>query len=181
TEPDVRDPVAPVRLEPVRGRVTFDNVTFAYDGVRPVLRGVSFDIEPGELTGLVGPSGGGKTTVVNSVRWTRRRSARSRRRSTDSSRDARCSPSRTDCPRGDERRPCSPWSTGDSPRPAHTTRRCTPPTGPTAGCTSPSFSCSRLGAAANDQPERDMQRLPFRNEPPPIGHTQLALEYRNDG
>src|SRR5690606_12706982 len=59
TEPDVRDPVAPVRLEPVRGRVTFDNVTFAYDGVRPVLRGVSFDIEPGELIGLVGPSGGG--------------------------------------------------------------------------------------------------------------------------
>jgi ATP-binding cassette, subfamily B, bacterial len=67
TEPDVRDAAEPVRLEPVRGRVTFENVTFAYDGVRPVLRGVSFDVVPGELVGLVGPSGGGKSTVVNLI------------------------------------------------------------------------------------------------------------------
>jgi ATP-binding cassette subfamily B protein len=67
TEPDVTDAPRPVRLEPVRGRVTFDNVTFAYDGVRQVLRGVSFDVAPGELIGLVGPSGGGKTTIVNLV------------------------------------------------------------------------------------------------------------------
>jgi ATP-binding cassette subfamily B protein len=67
SEPEVRDVPAPVRLAPVRGRVSFENVTFAYDGVRQVLRGVSFDVEPGELIGLVGPSGGGKTTVVNLV------------------------------------------------------------------------------------------------------------------
>jgi len=42
-------------------------VTFAYDGVRQVLRGVSFDVAPGELIGLVGPSGGGKTTIVNLI------------------------------------------------------------------------------------------------------------------
>src|SRR5439155_1598044 len=41
--------------------------TFAYDGVRQVLRGVSFDVAPGELIGLVGPSGGGKTTIVNLI------------------------------------------------------------------------------------------------------------------
>jgi len=67
TEPEVTDAPRAVRLEPVRGRVTFDNVTFAYDGVRQVLRGVSFDVAPGELIGLVGPSGGGKTTIVNLI------------------------------------------------------------------------------------------------------------------
>jgi ATP-binding cassette subfamily B protein len=67
SEPEVRDAPAPVRLEPVRGRVTFENVTFAYDGVRQVLRGISFNVEPGELIGLVGPSGGGKSSVVNLI------------------------------------------------------------------------------------------------------------------
>jgi ATP-binding cassette subfamily B protein len=67
TEPEVVDGPDPVRLEPARGRVTFDNVTFAYDGVKQVLKGVSFDVRPGELIGLVGPSGGGKTTVVNLI------------------------------------------------------------------------------------------------------------------
>ena len=67
TEPEVTDAEDAVRLEPVRGRVTFEHVTFAYDGVRQVLRGVSFDVMPGEMIGLVGPSGGGKTTVVNLI------------------------------------------------------------------------------------------------------------------
>ena len=67
TEPEITDQAEPVRLEPVRGRVTFEQVTFAYDGVRQVLRGVSFEVQPGEMIGLVGPSGGGKTTVVNLI------------------------------------------------------------------------------------------------------------------
>src|SRR5207245_6063266 len=65
TEPEVTDAPQPVRLEPVRGRVTFEHVTFAYDGVRQVLRGLSFEVAPGELIGLVGPSGGGRTAIVN--------------------------------------------------------------------------------------------------------------------
>jgi ATP-binding cassette, subfamily B, bacterial len=67
SEPEVKDVPTPVRLEPVKGRVTFDNVTFAYDGVRQILRGISFDVQPGELVGLVGPSGGGKSTVVSLI------------------------------------------------------------------------------------------------------------------
>jgi len=67
TEPEVRDVPAAVRLEPVRGRVRFDRVVFAYDGVRQVLKGVSFEVAPGELIGLVGASGGGKTTIVNLI------------------------------------------------------------------------------------------------------------------
>ena len=67
SEPEVRDVPDPVRLSPVKGAVEFDSVTFAYDGVRQILRGVSFEVQPGELIGLVGPSGGGKSTVVSLV------------------------------------------------------------------------------------------------------------------
>jgi ATP-binding cassette subfamily B protein len=67
SKPEVRDVHEPIRLEPVRGRVSFEHVTFAYDGVRQVLRGVTFDVQPGELIGLVGASGGGKSTVVNLI------------------------------------------------------------------------------------------------------------------
>jgi len=67
TEPEVVDVAEPVRLEPVRGHVRFEDVSFGYDSVRQVLKGMSFDVQPGEMVGLVGPSGGGKTTVVNLI------------------------------------------------------------------------------------------------------------------
>ncbi len=67
TEPQVAEPVNAVRLEPVQGRVSFEDVTFGYDGVRQVIRGISFNIEPGEFVGLVGPSGGGKTTITTLI------------------------------------------------------------------------------------------------------------------
>jgi ATP-binding cassette subfamily B protein len=65
TEPEVVDVPHPVQLRPVRGLVDFEDVSFAYDGVRQILKGVSFRVDPGELVGLVGPSGGGKTTLIN--------------------------------------------------------------------------------------------------------------------
>jgi ATP-binding cassette subfamily B protein len=67
TEPEIVDTPKPIRLLPVRGRVAFRNVTFAYDGVRQIIRGVSFDVEPGEMIGLVGPSGGGKSTIASLI------------------------------------------------------------------------------------------------------------------
>lgn len=65
TEPEVKDvpgALAPGRL---RGEVEFRGVSFSYDGVRPTLRELSFAVAPGELIGLVGPSGGGKSTLIN--------------------------------------------------------------------------------------------------------------------
>ncbi|MEI7437362.1 MAG: ABC transporter ATP-binding protein [bacterium] len=59
--PDAHD------LPVLRGRVQFRNVHFAYKSERPVLRDVSFVAEPGETVALVGPTGSGKTTIVNLI------------------------------------------------------------------------------------------------------------------
>jgi ATP-binding cassette, subfamily B, bacterial len=67
TEPQIVDKPQPVQLSPVKGHVKFENVSFAYDGVRQVIKGISFEVHPGEMVGLVGPSGGGKTTVINLI------------------------------------------------------------------------------------------------------------------
>ncbi len=67
TEPEIALPPDPVRLEPVRGDVVLENVSFAYDGVRQVLQDISFEVQAGEMIGLVGPSGAGKSTVTNLI------------------------------------------------------------------------------------------------------------------
>ena len=65
---DIEDKPDAKPLGEVRGRVTFDAVTFAYKtGARPALDHVDFDIEPGQLAALVGPSGAGKTTITSMV------------------------------------------------------------------------------------------------------------------
>jgi ATP-binding cassette subfamily B protein len=51
----------------VKGRVTFDRVSFAYAGSAPVLEEVSFTVEPGEMVAVVGLSGAGKTTAVSLI------------------------------------------------------------------------------------------------------------------
>lgn len=51
----------------VSGRVTFESVRFGYDKSNPVLKGLTFDVEPGEMIGLVGQSGAGKSTTINLI------------------------------------------------------------------------------------------------------------------
>jgi subfamily B ATP-binding cassette protein MsbA len=66
---DERLPRAPNarRLERASGRVEFRNVTFGYDAARPVLRDVSFEATPGQLVGLVGRSGSGKSSLAGLI------------------------------------------------------------------------------------------------------------------
>ena len=63
--PEIKDPPNAAVMPPIRGEVAFDNVSFSYDGVKTVLRDISFDTKPGEIVALVGLSGAGKTTVIN--------------------------------------------------------------------------------------------------------------------
>ena len=62
-----QDPQRTERLDRVEGRVVFENVDFAYDPGKPVLRGVSFESAPGTSTALVGPSGAGKSTIIGLI------------------------------------------------------------------------------------------------------------------
>ena len=67
TIPAISNAPDAVALAPLRGAVQFEHVSFSYDGVRSVLKDISFTVRPGELIGLVGPSGGGKTTLINMI------------------------------------------------------------------------------------------------------------------
>ncbi|GMQ57710.1 ABC transporter ATP-binding protein [Vallitalea sediminicola] len=65
TNPDIKD-IKDAKIMPsIKGNVTFSKVTFGYDEKVKVLSDVSFDIKKGETIALVGPTGAGKTTIVN--------------------------------------------------------------------------------------------------------------------
>jgi subfamily B ATP-binding cassette protein MsbA len=62
---DIQDSPTAQPLVPIRGDVQFEEVQFAYEERPPVLEGVSFSIKAGECVALVGPTGAGKTTIIN--------------------------------------------------------------------------------------------------------------------
>lgn len=65
TEPDIEDAPDAKELKNVKGDVSYDHVTFRYNEDEPVLSDVSFKIPAGRSIALVGPSGGGKTTICS--------------------------------------------------------------------------------------------------------------------
>ena len=67
TEPTIRDSKEAKPLENVRGEITVDHVSFAYDGDLAVLHDVSLQVAPGETIAIVGPSGGGKSTLCQLI------------------------------------------------------------------------------------------------------------------
>lgn len=65
-EPDqIPDPATPRTIADVRGAVRFDHVSFGYVSDIPIIRDLNVSIEPGQRVAIVGPTGAGKTTIVN--------------------------------------------------------------------------------------------------------------------
>ena len=70
TTPDIRDKPGAIPLPPIQGHITFNHVNFAYadeSGDKVVLHDITLDVQPGEIVAVVGPSGAGKTTLVNMI------------------------------------------------------------------------------------------------------------------
>ncbi|MCS6319689.1 MAG: ABC transporter ATP-binding protein [Nitrospira sp.] len=65
THAEIADAPGAIELPAVRGHVRAENLSFAYDPRQPVLSDVSFEAKPGELIAIVGPTGSGKTTIMN--------------------------------------------------------------------------------------------------------------------
>ena len=65
TEPDVKNKSKTLDTDTIQGDIRFENVHFHYEKDDPVIRGMNFHVKLGEMVALVGPTGGGKTTIVN--------------------------------------------------------------------------------------------------------------------
>ena len=66
-KPEIADKEDAIELPDIKGNIQFENVTFSYDGEQNVLENVSFEVQPGEMMGLAGHTGAGKTTLINLV------------------------------------------------------------------------------------------------------------------
>ena len=65
-EPAIADKIA-CKDFPIEGAFTFEDVSFGYQTYEPVLENISFEVKPGEMIGLVGASGTGKSTLINLI------------------------------------------------------------------------------------------------------------------
>jgi len=67
TEREIKDAPGAMRAPELRGKIEFENVDFSYEPNSPVLRNLTFTIEPGQVAALVGPTGAGKTTIISLI------------------------------------------------------------------------------------------------------------------
>jgi ATP-binding cassette subfamily B protein len=65
TTPEVQNQISAIQARTLRGEIEFDHVHFYYEDRTPILTDFSLKVKPGETIALVGPTGGGKTTIVN--------------------------------------------------------------------------------------------------------------------
>jgi subfamily B ATP-binding cassette protein MsbA len=67
SQPTVEEAPDAVELPPIRGHVTFENLSFGYEPEKPVLHNITFEAKPDMMVALVGPSGCGKSTIANLI------------------------------------------------------------------------------------------------------------------
>ncbi|WP_409288523.1 ABC transporter ATP-binding protein [Peribacillus sp. SCS-37] len=66
-DPDVKDAPSAFDAGSLSGSILFDDISFSYEGNKPVLKGINLEIHPGETIAFVGPSGAGKTTICSLI------------------------------------------------------------------------------------------------------------------
>ncbi|MCL2285372.1 MAG: ABC transporter ATP-binding protein/permease [Firmicutes bacterium] len=66
-QPETPDPADAIELQKTRGDIAFNNVGFGYEPEKPIINNCNFYAPPGSVTALVGPTGAGKTTIVNLI------------------------------------------------------------------------------------------------------------------